>query len=146
MSERIIYHVGYRSGWTPKSLSAEIRRRGFCLVDVRFAPGRPGAVWSSRRLEALLGDFGYCWLGYCLGNRNYRGGPIDLADEALGLNVLAEMCLMNTKPPVLMCACETFETCHRRTIIERLTERLGTMRAVELTPAARTGGGGLFGG
>lgn len=143
MSEFVVYHVGYRSGWTPRRLAAEIAGRGLDLFDIRFAPGRPGAVWSRENLSRLLGGR-YRWAGDMLGNRNYSGGgPIELVDATTGIMVLGSL-LRGGYTPVLMCACGDYESCHRRVVVELLgADVLGrgaTMRAVELTPPVEVGG------
>lgn len=148
MSEFVVYHVGYRSGWTPRRLAAEIAGRGLDLIDIRFAPGRPGAVWSRENLSRLLGGR-YRWAGDMLGNRNYRGGgPIELVDATTGIMVLGSL-LRGGYTPVLMCACSDYASCHRQLVVDLLSAEVGgsgTMRAVELTPTIEEMDGGLFGG
>mgnify|MGYP005864384621 CR=1 FL=1 len=141
ISEHVVYHVGYRSrGWTPRVLAAAVRDRGLFLIDVRFSPGKPRALWSRERLSGLLGDAGYLWMGHLLGNRNYRGGPVELVDERKGLDLLVGFVLAG--PVALMCACDDYAGCHRRIIIDALAGVMpdrAKIRAEELRPPELSG-------
>lgn len=122
MSEQVVWHVGYRDGWTLKTLAGRVEELDAVLVDVRRSTGRPKAAWSAQRFRALL-RWRYRWLP-ALGNRNYSdpAAPIVLADEEQGL---AELERLLTRYPtlVIMCACSDCEVCHRRVVIGKLAER-----------------------
>jgi len=92
------------------------------LVDVRY---NPTSRWRPEfRRHHLAAHFGtrYVWC-QALGNRNYKGGPIQLADYPAGLAQVRT--LLETHPAlVLMCSCGEIETCHRTQAAAQLSQDL----------------------
>ncbi len=122
MSERTVWHVGYRDGWTLAALAGRVKELDAVLVDVRRSAGPPQSAWSAARFAEVLGER-YRWLP-ALGNRNYRdpAAPIVLADEERGLDQLGRL-LTHYVAIVIMCACSDYEVCHRRVVIGKLAAR-----------------------
>jgi hypothetical protein len=109
-----LYTYGYRKG-TLRDLKAFVAQ-GALIVDVRFQPHVNNKTFSHDHLEAVLGD-GYRHLP-ALGNKNYKGGPVDLVDPARGFWYLK--CELELRPCVLLCACEEPHQCHRHVIAQQM--------------------------
>ena len=60
-----------------------------------------------------------------LGNRNYKGGPVELVDLDAGLTVVHQ--LLETSPVILLCACRDLLRCHRRLVAEACTTGYGQL-------------------
>ena len=125
MSERTVWHVGYRDGWTLAALAERVKQLDAVLVDVRRSAGPPQSAWSAARFAEALGER-YRWLP-ALGNRNYRdpAAPIVLADEVKGMQQLQR--LLRRHVVVVMCACADYESCHRRVVIGKLRRHFGRL-------------------
>ncbi len=114
MSKPKLYTVGY-SGRTPEEIASHLTRLGAHLVDVRFKPySQWQPQWNQASLQNLLGPL-YHWFG-CWGNRNYKGGSVEIADYAKGLREIKEI----GGPCVLMCTCKDAATCHRTVLASML--------------------------
>jgi hypothetical protein len=59
------------------------------------------------------------------GNKNYKGGPILLADPAEATRRIQQEVLGRSFKAVLMCACADHTQCHRTTAANELKSRLG---------------------
>src|SRR5689334_4544023 len=70
-----LYTMGY-SSWAPAQLAATVRDLGAALWDIRFSPLSRRPEWQGRALRAAVGP-AYVHVK-ALGNKNYRGGPIEL--------------------------------------------------------------------
>lgn len=116
-----IYTVGYSAGWTPASLKAELKRLNAQLLDIRYSPRSRSPEWNRGALERYLGPE-YRHIP-ALGNRNYRGGPIELADPERALPLVAQM--LSKQPVVMLCVCYDADACHRRHAATYMGERLG---------------------
>jgi hypothetical protein len=109
-----VFTFGYQ-GHKPEDLLRECQRLGAVVCDIRFRPVSRNPVWNQSRLKQMFGER-YMHIG-ALGNRNYKGGPIDIADMEAGLNIVLEH--LQRRPVVLMCVCRDFEHCHRRLVAEK---------------------------
>ncbi len=115
-----IYTAGYQ-GWTVETLRAACAERGALLVDIRMNPTSTRAEW---RKEALRHTFGSAYHhAPALGNRNYQGGPIELAAPARAVPFMT-YALART-PVVLLCACRDWRSCHRSVAAAFLSAELG---------------------
>ena len=74
-----LYTYGY-SGRTPHKLQTLAKQLEAVVADIRFSPRSRIPDWSGGRLQKLLGDR-YRHLP-ALGNRNYKGGPVEFVDLA----------------------------------------------------------------
>jgi len=77
MEPRRAFTAGY-AGRRPEALARLAERLDLTVFDVRFSPTSRDPRWRRPHLEKLLGDR-YRHVG-ALGNVNYKGGPILLAD------------------------------------------------------------------
>lgn len=111
------YHFGY-TGHKPEELHRAITELGALLIDIRYRPFSRNPAWNKGRLQQLFGaDYLHleAW-----GNVNYRGGPIQIAAFANGLDaVLREL---ESRPVVLMCVCKNAATCHRSVVADELSK------------------------
>ena len=112
MTQRV-YTLGY-SGRKPAEILQIAEGLDAVVFDVRFSPRSRVPHWSRKRLTELLGDR-YLHIR-ALGNRNYRGGPIELEDFPAGLELIQD----SERPVILMCACKDPAICHRSTIADML--------------------------
>lgn len=130
-----IYTIGY-AGWKPEELKAQVDELGAMLIDIRYSPRSRRPEWNR---EALRGLWGQNWERFylhlvALGNRNYKsGGAIELAAPEVGLKALAPV--LRERPIVLLCACRDADMCHRSVAADFLSERLGGIEVVDLSPA-----------
>jgi uncharacterized protein (DUF488 family) len=94
------------------------------LVDIRYSPrSRWFPHWSQKALEAAWGDR-YRQVK-ALGNVNYRlaDAQIQLADPKAGIP-WAVQALQAGYSLILLCACEDYERCHRKTVKELIENAL----------------------
>lgn len=110
----------YGIGYSGRSLT-DIHRLALQLdadvFDVRFSPRSRNWQFSGRNLQDKLGDR-YRHV-QAFGNRNYKGGPIEIADFEAGL----QQVLDSHRPVILMCVCGDPNRCHRTTVGRMLRER-----------------------
>lgn len=123
-----LYTFGY-SGQQPEKLLALAEQldaipygiRSVIVADVRFSPRSRVPHWNGGRLAKLLGDR-YHHLP-ALGNRNYKGGPVEIVDLEAGLAQVADV--LAHQPIILLCVCAEVERCHRRLVAEAISARYG---------------------
>lgn len=103
------------------------------VYDVRYSPSARKPEFSRRGLRARLGDLYIHAAG--LGNADYRGGGIRLADPEPWYGHIIEH-LRGRGTVVLLCACARLDICHRLLIAKELERRAGAV-AVHLHPPKR---------
>ena len=109
------YGIGY-SGRTADDLKRIVEELDGYLVDIRFTPHSRNPSFRKAALEAAFGDR-YVYLR-AFGNRNYKGGPVEIVDYEAGKAALEAL----DKPALLLCVCRDPKTCHRTTVLQRLAE------------------------
>ncbi len=87
------------------------------LIDIRFAPYSQVLQWRQIYLKVLLGSK-YLHIPN-LGNRTFKEEKITIQNLGLGLETVFSL----NKNVLLMCVCETAETCHRRVITAELNKQ-----------------------
>jgi uncharacterized protein (DUF488 family) len=115
-----LYTFGY-SGRLPHELRALVDHLDAIVVDIRFSPRSRNPHWTAGRLTSLLGER-YRHLAV-LGNRNYKGGPIEFVDLEEGVVKVGE--LLREQPVILLCVCADVERCHRLPAAEAIAARYG---------------------
>lgn len=115
-----LYTFGY-SGRTPHELQTLAEQLQVVVADIRFSPRSRIPDWSGGRLQNLLGDR-YRHLP-SLGNRNYKGGPIEFVDLEAGVVEVGE--LLRQQPVILLCVCADVQRCHRLPAAEAISTRYG---------------------
>lgn len=114
-----IYTYGYQ-GSTAEQLQAYQEEHNALVVDIRYAPRSRDPRWNKLALLKVFG-FSYRWM-QALGNINYRGGPIQLAQPE---HALEEMrIILRNRSVILVCACWNVDTCHRKVAAEYLAQAL----------------------
>jgi hypothetical protein len=89
-----------------------LAQSGVFVLDIRLSATSPAPVWRRASFEKALGSFYY---RHCpaLGNKNrFNGGPIELANPKLGLDILRR-CAEDYPLVALMCGCADWWQCHR---------------------------------
>ena len=112
---KTVYTLGY-SKRTPAEVEKMLDRLGAVLFDIRFSPRSRNPAWSKKNLTALL-DERYQHVKP-FGNKNFKGGPIELLNFNEGLDIINS----SERPVILMCVCEDYNRCHRKTVAEMLAE------------------------
>jgi uncharacterized protein (DUF488 family) len=125
--DTVLYSFGYQ-GRAVDEISRLIQTTGGVLVDVRMVPSSRIATW---RQGPLIRRFGGSYLHVgALGNRNYRGGPIELVDALAGMRIVME--LLERRPVVLMCGCRDAATCHRTVIAQQIAAAMPGLRVEQV--------------
>lgn len=117
----MIYTTGYsKRGWIPETLLIEARRLDAIVVDIRFKPYSRRSEWSCTHLRLLMGKRWY-FVCQALGNRNYKGGPIEIADPSKGMSDVGYI-IGKGSGVILLCGCRDLEGCHRQIVGNLLAE------------------------
>lgn len=120
MQQHTIYTAGYNR-WTIQQLDDEAKRRGAVILDIRYNPTSMRPEWQKHALFQRFGPDRYMPLP-ALGNRNYRGGEIELAAPLQALPHVQRHLFFRSI--ILLCACPDYRTCHRLVAAEWLAERI----------------------
>ena len=113
-----LYTFGY-TGRHPHQLRALAEHLDAVVVDIRFSPRSRIPDWTAGRLQQLLGER-YHHLP-ALGNRNYKGGPIEFVDLEAGVVQMGE--LLAQQPAIWLCACAEVRRCHRLAAVAAIAAR-----------------------
>jgi hypothetical protein len=119
---RVLATYGY-SGSTPDDLAAYVEALDATIADVRYSPRSRVPHWDG---YALVGRFADRYVHVQeLGNVNCKAPEkgIRLAQPAEGLLTVEK--LLSRHSLILLCACPTVQTCHRRVAAELVAEHLG---------------------
>ncbi len=123
-----VHHVGYTEPGARERVDALLADPHAILIDTRYRSYSKLPGWNMQELQARY-QGQYKPLGSLLGNRNYKGGPIDILDLSQGIGEL-EKVIQAGFTPILLCKCRS-KTCHRFTILEAL---LAHLPALEVCP------------
>ncbi|KPL72275.1 hypothetical protein ADN00_15790 [Ornatilinea apprima] len=118
-----LYDVGYQSIKNSGVLIQLAEKMGAVVYDIRFSPKSSDPQWAGINLEITLGGR-YIHLKE-LGNKNYKGGPIELVDQSAGLEAVYSE--LQNRPVILMCGCWDREKCHRKTAARLFELRYGVV-------------------
>jgi hypothetical protein len=119
--QRKIYPVGYSMDGAQQYIDQLMAQPQMLLIDTRFSPKSRWAAWREGALRAKYGTR-YRWAGAYLGNMNFQGGPIQIADLEEGLRGL-RLYLDEGYDLLLLCQCSDYYTCHRKVIVDQLRKR-----------------------
>jgi hypothetical protein len=117
-----IFSFGYNNQNVSIERVSELVTAGALLIDIRLKPFSRKATWNRTNLAKKFGE-SYLWAEGA-GNRNYKGGPILLANPEPEYERLCKL-LSAGKDLIIMCCCESHERCHRRCVIEELVRQTG---------------------
>jgi uncharacterized protein (DUF488 family) len=118
--DRQLYTLGYH-GWTLRKVVEMVAMHQAILMDIRYSPMSWQQQWTRKSLLAVLGEH-YLHVP-ALGNRNYRGGEIEIVEYEAGRELVCEQ-LSTGRNVMLMCVCRDVATCHRLQVARRLEEDL----------------------
>ena len=124
-----LFSLGY-SGVRFEAVTQWLDQHDALLVDVRFKPFSRNPQWRQSYLQRVLGP--RYWHVPELGNLNYKGGRIQLMDEAAGVRTVSEM--LERTPVALLCVCSDHATCHR-TVAAEAIKASTSVTITHLTPA-----------
>lgn len=116
-----LYDIGYLDVRKVEKLNALLVLLDAYLVDVRFSPNSRDPQWRQAAMKKEIGER-YIHIK-SLGNKNYKGGPIEFLDLPGGLDALAH--LLQKKNVVVMCACWARDRCHRLNIVQEFEREYG---------------------
>jgi uncharacterized protein (DUF488 family) len=109
-----IYSLGYRNcSFTEFALFV---KNGADVVDIRFCPHTKLPFWDQKYLqERFLSQYHHIKE---LGNINFSNKqPIKIFDLETGLGKLSKI-VSSAKMCILFCACEEYDKCHRKVVVE----------------------------
>ena len=119
--QRKVYPVGYGIDGAAQYIERLMEQPQMLLIDTRFSPKSRWAEWREGVLREKYGPR-YRTAGAYLGNVNFQGGPIQIADLEEGLRGL-RLYLDEGHDLILLCQCLDYSSCHRKVIVDQLVER-----------------------
>jgi uncharacterized protein (DUF488 family) len=128
--DRQLYTLGYHS-WTLRDVIETVAMHQAILLDIRYSPMSWQPQWSRKSLLAALGEH-YLHVP-ALGNRNYRGGEIEIVNYEAGRELVREQLCIG-RNVILMCVCADLSTCHRLQVARRLEDDLRLPQTRHLEP------------
>jgi len=105
-----IYTTGY-IGQKPEALREIAKRLDARVLDIRLSPNSRAPQWRKPSLEVLLRKR-YLHVRE-LGNLNYKGGDVRLADLSTGLDIVNDQLTAGFSAAILLCSCSSYDDCHR---------------------------------
>ena len=119
--QRTIYPVGYGMDGAGSYIDQLMAHPQMLLIDTRFSPKSRRPEWREGVLREKYGAR-YRTAGAYLGNVNFQGGPIQIADLEEGLRGL-RLYLSEGHDLILLCQCPIYASCHRKVLVDQLVER-----------------------
>jgi hypothetical protein len=119
--QRTVYPVGYGMEGASTYIDQLMTQPHMLLIDTRFSPKSRWPEWREGALRAKYGGR-YRTAGAYLGNVNFQGGPIQIADLDEGLRGVC-LYLNEGHDLILLCQCPTYASCHRKVLVDQLVER-----------------------
>ncbi len=118
-----IYTIGYRQANAAEQIE-NLVAQGYRLVDIRHRAG--SRYKPAYNLRQLCQRFGMIYHRLReLGNVNYPHKPFVLADQEAGMaKVLRILQMAGVKGIILLCACASWQDCHRSLVADLLLDRL----------------------
>jgi uncharacterized protein (DUF488 family) len=108
-----VYTIGY-SGRKMHEIKAIADKLEAVIFDIRFSPRSRVPMWNKSSFQQTFGRRYQHVKAF--GNKNYKGGPIELVDFQAGVAEIQ----MSGRPVILLCTCKEPRICHRTLIAERL--------------------------
>lgn len=116
--------LGYTEPDAMPRLATFLAKPQTILLDIRYSPrSRWRPEWNQRPLIERYGvQYVHC---RALGNVNYArpGEPIKLVDPEEGVRRVIRL-VHNGYAVILLCACKTYERCHRKTAYDLILATL----------------------
>jgi len=130
---RKVYPVGYGMDGALQYVDQLMTQPQMLLIDTRFSPKSWSVDWRKETLQKKYGKR-YRLAGAYLGNLNFQGGPIELADPDTGIQGLCRY-LEEGYDLILLCQCQDYHTCHRKVIVDLLLQQT-SVEVLQPGPAA----------
>lgn len=124
-----LYTLGY-TGIPFALLKQAVQQVNVLVVDTRFKAASRAAQWRYGYMAEQLGEH-YLHLP-ALGNENYKGGDIKIADPATGVPAVLKQ--LQQRSVILLCVCAELDTCHRL-VVAKLVQQAGDCSVKHLTKA-----------
>jgi len=128
-----VHHYGYSAYGAAGQVEHLMRDERVLLIDTRLKPHSWRPEWTEAALRKKYGAR-YRQAGYCLGNLNFKGGPLKIVDIEKGVKGLM-MYLQEGYDLILLCQC-AHTGCHRYTILDALKQSLPWIEIVSPDSAA----------
>lgn len=118
-----LYPIGYMMPFAFKHIQEVLAGDPHAyLIDIRYKAWSWKPEWRKEALEQEFKQRYRHWPS--LGNINYNNdGPIKIVDPERGVvaivKALGQGCSL-----ILLCACQQYEQCHRRTVVELVQQQL----------------------
>ena len=113
-----IYGLGY-TGRTPEQIRKIAEEKNAVVLDIRFSPRSRNPQFAGSNIAAsLVGRYQHV---RDLGNRNYKGGPIDIVDFEEGRKIIDQIGETGQNV-ILMCMCKKPSVCHRTIVMSMLRQ------------------------
>ena len=131
-----LFPFGYAVPDSAQTLETLMSDAKTLLIDTRY---KPYCSWSNEWKQEFLRDKykqRYRFAGTVLGNMNYKGGFIQIANPDVGIHGLL-MYLQEGYNLVVMCGCKRYKDdegnpiCHRAEICDRVLEQLPDVEIVQ---------------
>ncbi len=124
-----VFPAGYSSYGSLAYVESLMQQEHMLLIDTRYTPKSWRADWQENALRKKYGER-YRLAGKCLGNVNYQGGPIKLANPERGIPGLIRY-LNEGHDLILLCQCASYEDCHRSVIVDTLLKEMPDVEVVQ---------------
>lgn len=108
--------LGY-TGRKVSDLQAFAEGADAAIVDIRYSPRSRNPEYDLNSLQRRFGERYFHFQEW--GNRNFKGGPMEIVDFELGLSKIKSL---SNDRIILMCACPDASTCHRTVVGSMLSE------------------------
>jgi hypothetical protein len=134
-----VYPIGYSAGGAQDHIEQLLLDPKVLLIDTRHKPYSWRESWCQEALEKKY-PTQYKWAGAYLGNVNHNNGlPIQIANPRVGIHGL-QTYLNEGYDLILVCQCPSYESCHRKKIVELLQHARPDVQVVlfEQKPAGPT--------
>jgi Domain of unknown function DUF488 len=120
--DKFLFDIGYSEIKDPDLLRQVAEKLDALVLDARFSPRSRNPKWNQGNLKNVLGDRYLHVKG--LGNKNYKGGPIDFVDLEGAIQEVES--LLTRNPVIVMCMCPERDRCHRYEFVQIFEKRTGT--------------------
>lgn len=135
-----VYTMGYAQLGAAQRLDELMSEQSMLLIDTRMSPRTSYKPWDGNMLRNVWGKR-YRQAGQFLGNVNYQGGPIQIANPSIGVDGLIRY-LLEGHDLVLLCGCKNYSECHRHVIVDMLRQKRPDIEIVpepELVTSSKCG-------
>jgi hypothetical protein len=117
-----VYPIGYSRLGARERIDELTKQNNVLLMDTRLKPYSWRVDFRQAELKAKYGNT-YHWCGKHLGNVNYQGGPIKLADPNTGIQGLIGY-IKAGYDLILLCQCVMLDDCHVKEVCRLLVEKM----------------------